>query len=496
MATSRRSGSSPARRRGSAASGPRRRSRAATASPRRRATRPRSTTSPTATATRSCRCALDVTDKAAVDAAVAQAHEHFGRLDVVVNNAGYGLFGMVEEVSEEQARAQIETNLFGALWVTQAALPLLREQGSGHIVQVSSIGGVQAFAGLGLYHASKWALEAFSQSLALEVAGFGIKVTIVEPTGYSTDWPRPSSAQAEHLPAYAEARRAAEESRRARVAAPRRPRGDRPGDPRGRRCRRAAAADLLRQRAAGHHPRRVRAPDRDVGALGRALAPRTRKRGVIEMEQTGAHHDAVRLRVDRRRGVGGHRPDGAARDRHGRRVRHRRRDRPCAGRRGRARDARGPRHGRRRAHRAGHPHATGLRRARAAPTSPIARRRGVRARLGRPAAPARQQRRRDGAARADALRRGPRAAVRDQPPRALRARTRPPRGACGRRAPRDRRRSARAGTCARRWCSTTSTSRSARTTRGSRTGSPRPPTCCSRSGRASAGPTTASPPTR
>jgi NAD(P)-dependent dehydrogenase (short-subunit alcohol dehydrogenase family) len=145
---------------------------------------------------------LDVTDKPAVDAAIAAAHERFGGLDVVVNNAGYGLFGAIEEVSEEQARAQIETNLFGALWVTKAALPILREQGSGHIIQVSSIGGVQAFPTVGLYHASKWGLEAFSQSLAGEVAGFGIKVTIVEPTGYTTDWSGPSAVRAERLPAY------------------------------------------------------------------------------------------------------------------------------------------------------------------------------------------------------------------------------------------------------------------------------------------------------
>ncbi|MFE0541998.1 SDR family NAD(P)-dependent oxidoreductase [Streptomyces sp. NPDC058891] len=151
---------------------------------------------------------LDVTDKAAVDAAVAHAHEHFGRLDVVVNNAGYGLFGTIEEVSEDEARAQIETNLFGALWVTKAALPILRAQGSGHFVQVSSIGGLMAFPNLGLYHASKWAVEAFSQSLALEVAPFGLHVTIVEPTGYSTDWSGDSAVNATPIDVYEPARAA------------------------------------------------------------------------------------------------------------------------------------------------------------------------------------------------------------------------------------------------------------------------------------------------
>src|SRR3954453_12820059 len=146
--------------------------------------------------------ALDVTDQAAIDAAVKRADEHFGRLDVVVNNAGYGLFGTIEEVSERQARDQIETNLFGALWVTKAALPIMREQGAGHIIQVSSIGGVNAFPTVGLYHASKWGLEGFSQALAQEVAEFGVKVTIVEPTGFSTDWAGPSGVRAERLPAY------------------------------------------------------------------------------------------------------------------------------------------------------------------------------------------------------------------------------------------------------------------------------------------------------
>jgi NAD(P)-dependent dehydrogenase (short-subunit alcohol dehydrogenase family) len=105
-------------------------------------------------------------------------------------------------VTEEQARAQVETNLFGPLWVTRAALPILREQGSGHIIQVSSIGGVQAYPTLGLYHASKWGLEAFSQSLAGEVSAFGIKVTIVEPTGYETDWSGPSSVRAQRMAVY------------------------------------------------------------------------------------------------------------------------------------------------------------------------------------------------------------------------------------------------------------------------------------------------------
>ena len=149
---------------------------------------------------------LDVTDKASVDSAVAEAHRRFGRLDIVINNAGYGQFGAIEEVSEEDARAQIETNVFGALWVTKAALPIMRAQGSGHIIQVSSIGGVNAFPNLGLYHASKWALEGFSQALAAEVGEFGIHITIVEPGGFSTDWAGPSAKIAEPIAVYAPAR--------------------------------------------------------------------------------------------------------------------------------------------------------------------------------------------------------------------------------------------------------------------------------------------------
>jgi NAD(P)-dependent dehydrogenase (short-subunit alcohol dehydrogenase family) len=159
---------------------------------------------------------LDVTDRAADFAAVQQAHQHFGRLDVVVNNAGYGHFGFVEELSEQEFRDQLETNVFGAMWVTQAALPILRDQGSGHILQVSSIGGISAFPMLGAYHASKWALEGFSQSLAAEVAGFGIHVTLIEPGGFATDWSGPSAIRSTENPAYADAREKVAEMRRAR----------------------------------------------------------------------------------------------------------------------------------------------------------------------------------------------------------------------------------------------------------------------------------------
>jgi len=164
---------------------------------------------------------LNVDDKTAVDAAVAQTISRFGRVDVAINNAGYGLFGAIEEVSEAEARAQIETNLFGALWVTQAVLPHMRAQGSGHMLQVSSIGGVNAFPTVGLYHASKWGLEGFSQALAAEVADFGIKVTLIEPGGYATDWSGPSAKRAKEMPVYDGIRAARTAARAAYI----------PGDP-------------------------------------------------------------------------------------------------------------------------------------------------------------------------------------------------------------------------------------------------------------------------
>jgi len=145
---------------------------------------------------------LDVTDRAASFAAINQAKEHFGRLDVVINNAGYGLFGAVEETTEKEARDQMEANFFGLLWVTQAALPIMRAQGSGHIIQLSSILGVVTLPVLGVYNASKFAVEGLSETLATEVKGFGINVTLVEPNGFATDWSGASAIHTTPIAAY------------------------------------------------------------------------------------------------------------------------------------------------------------------------------------------------------------------------------------------------------------------------------------------------------
>ncbi|MER7128095.1 SDR family oxidoreductase [Streptosporangium saharense] len=130
---------------------------------------------------------LDVTDREAVFAAVDTAVKHFGHLDIVANNAGTLSMGMVEEFTEAEARAQFEVNLFGAMWVCQAVLPHLRERGAGHILQVSSIAALGGFPSTGMYSASKFALEGMSEALAMEAAGFGVKVTMVQPGGYWTD---------------------------------------------------------------------------------------------------------------------------------------------------------------------------------------------------------------------------------------------------------------------------------------------------------------------
>jgi NAD(P)-dependent dehydrogenase (short-subunit alcohol dehydrogenase family) len=132
--------------------------------------------------------ALDVTDPVAAQAAVAAGTEAFGRIDVVVNNAGYANVAAVEDISLGDFREQVEANLFGVVNVTKAALPVLRAQGGGHIIQVSSIGGRLATPGLSAYQAAKWAVGGFSEVLAREVGPLGIKVTVLEPGGMRTDW--------------------------------------------------------------------------------------------------------------------------------------------------------------------------------------------------------------------------------------------------------------------------------------------------------------------
>lgn len=132
--------------------------------------------------------ALDVTEPEQVKTTVTQAHAHFGKLDIVLNNAGYSLVGTIEEASAEDVRAMYETNIFGALAVIQAALPLLREQGGGHILGTSSNLGHVTMPVIGYYCSSKWAFEAIHESLAAEVKAFGIKVTIIEPGAYATEF--------------------------------------------------------------------------------------------------------------------------------------------------------------------------------------------------------------------------------------------------------------------------------------------------------------------
>lgn len=137
---------------------------------------------------RASACIADLTDRANLGVAIGAAIDKAGRIDVVVNNAGYGLAGAGEEVSDAEMRQQMETNFFGLVTVTQAALPYLRRQGSGHVVNISSLAGFMGIAGMSLYSASKFAVEGFSEGLAAEVAHLGIRVTIVEPGAFRTSW--------------------------------------------------------------------------------------------------------------------------------------------------------------------------------------------------------------------------------------------------------------------------------------------------------------------
>jgi len=145
---------------------------------------------------------LDVTSPEEAESAVAAAINAFGRIDVVVNNAGYGFIGAFEEMSTGEFKGQIDTNFWGVVYVTRAVLPILRRQGFGHIIQVTSTGGRGAVPGLSGYHAAKFAVEGFSEALAQEIKPLGLKVTIVEPGGFRTDWAGASLSYALPTEAY------------------------------------------------------------------------------------------------------------------------------------------------------------------------------------------------------------------------------------------------------------------------------------------------------
>lgn len=145
---------------------------------------------------------LDVTDDRQVEAAVRTAVKEFGRLDVLVNNAGYANISAIEQVELADFAAQLDTNLLGVVRLTRAALPQMRVQGSGHVIQVSSVGGRIGSPGLAAYQAAKWAVGGFSAVLAAEVAGLGIKVTVLEPGGMPTDWAGSSMRIHPIMPAY------------------------------------------------------------------------------------------------------------------------------------------------------------------------------------------------------------------------------------------------------------------------------------------------------
>ncbi|OZI38138.1 short-chain dehydrogenase/reductase [Bordetella genomosp. 10] len=147
---------------------------------------------------------LDLTDTPAVRSVVNAAFAHFGRIDVIVNNAGYGLVGAAEELLDEQIIHQLNTNVVGSIQVVRAALPHLRAQGGGRIMQLSSMGGQWAMPGLSLYHASKWAMEGFFESASLDIAPFNIQTTLVEPGSARTEFAANSAAIAPALDAYAQ----------------------------------------------------------------------------------------------------------------------------------------------------------------------------------------------------------------------------------------------------------------------------------------------------
>ena len=188
---------------------------------------------------------LDVTDPAAVEAAVASATDAFGRIDVLVNNAGIGYFAAIEEGEDAAIRRMFEINVFGLTHLTQVVLPLMRRQRSGHIVNFSSIGGLCAYPALGFYNATKFAVEGLSEALAKEVAPLGIKVLLVEPSGFRTDWAGRSAAEsAREIADYAAT--AGATRREVRESS-----GHQPGDPR------LAALAIVEAVQSAHPPLRL-----------------------------------------------------------------------------------------------------------------------------------------------------------------------------------------------------------------------------------------------
>jgi len=153
---------------------------------------------------------LDVTDYDQVHLAVESAVAHFGQIDVLVNNAGFGIVGAAEAFTDEQVRSQLETNLYAPIEITRAVLPFMRKQRSGRILQISSIGGRVGNAGIGIYQAAKFGLSGFSEVLAKEVVDFGIYVTSVEPGGFRTDWAGDSMTYAPHIDGYEKVEQRAE----------------------------------------------------------------------------------------------------------------------------------------------------------------------------------------------------------------------------------------------------------------------------------------------
>jgi NAD(P)-dependent dehydrogenase (short-subunit alcohol dehydrogenase family) len=221
--------------------------------------------------------ALDVTDATAARAAVAAAVAEFGRLDVVANNAGYANSAPIEEMAEDDFRAQIETNLFGVVNVTRAALPVLRAQRSGTFLQFSSVGGrVGGTPGMGAYQTAKFAVEGFSEVLANEVAPFGVRVVIVEPGAFRTDWQGSSMTLHEVGPDYDETVGAMNRYRAAND-------GNQPGDPA------RAAAILLEVVAMDEPPRRL--------LLGADAVTAAEKAGAARAAETERFADLSRSAV-------------------------------------------------------------------------------------------------------------------------------------------------------------------------------------------------------